>query len=204
MSIFVSINITKDFSIYNFPLYNMKNILFFAFLFVVTSCITSKYPAGEPKDQIEDDKLIGNWTYQPAPKYKDDPMGKFIKTLAITKNEGQKSYTITMSGQEGKEESLSFKVIIHKIKGENFLSLFAEKENPDSEYIYVKYKLESKKLMLYPIVEEKAIKDKNAFKKDMDKKTQFDNEKALRTLLAKNTKGGNQNINAKEPLIYTK
>ena len=189
----------------------MKNtlfsIIFLTFVaFATTSCITSKFTAGEAKDQVEDNNIVGTWNYD-APKTakKADEGDITPKTLTFTAGENPKSYVLSvlMPGDEsGKGDS--FSVVIHTINGENFMSFFAKKDNKKKEYQYAKYKIEGGKLMLYPVLEAKAVKNKKSFDMEKDKGTVFADKKVLRDLLAKNTKGANPNINTKEPVTYTK
>lgn len=189
-----------------------KSFIFVATLLLAftSSCLTSKYTAGEPKDQVEDDKIVGTWTYQvpKEEKGKDNPFNEAIGIITFAKASG-KGYTFTMPPspqQAEKGETMPpAPVLIHKIQGENFLSIYNEnKEKPEETgYFYMKYKIEGKKLTLYPLVEAKAVKDKKNFEMGKDKPTKFANEKAFRAMIAKNVKGASQNINTKEPLIYT-
>ena len=49
----------------------------------IASCINSQYPAGEPKDQITDDKIVGTWLFQSNKEFKNFPPAQAYLCLLL-------------------------------------------------------------------------------------------------------------------------
>ncbi len=182
--------------------YFVTHFIILALAFCATSCISSAYMAGEPKDQIEDKSIVGKWKLQP-PKTakKDDPLNQAIETIEFTAS-GDKTYKMILPPNPQGEPSPGIVVNIHKVNGENFMTLSNDKE--PGKNTYLKYKVEGKNLSVMPLIEEKAAKNKDDFKMGQDKATEFKTEKEFRAMIAKNTKGKSNNMNTKESFKFVK